>query len=44
LNGKTERQVKVTLPGGELDIRYAEDQTVWMTGPAQTVFYGEWID
>jgi len=33
--------VRVQLPGGELDIRWAgEGQPVWMTGPAVTVFEG----
>lgn len=33
--------VRVQLPGGDLDIRWAGDgQPVWMTGPAVTVFEG----
>lgn len=42
LNGHTERAVRVSLPGGDLDIAYEEDGTVFMTGPAATVFVGEW--
>ncbi len=42
LNGLAERSTTVRLPGGELEIEYAEDGTVWMTGPAATVFSGVW--
>ncbi|MGF7144975.1 diaminopimelate epimerase [Anaerotaenia torta] len=42
LNGLTENEVTVSLLGGELKIRYDEKQnTVFMTGPAVTVFEGE---
>lgn len=40
VNGKTGREVRVKLPGGELDIDYREDGTVFMTGPATEVFTG----
>lgn len=42
LNGKTERKVEVKLPGGTLEIEWnrAED-SVYMTGPATTVFEGK---
>lgn len=43
LNGKTDRNVKVSLPGGDLQIEYKEDGTVFMTGPAETVFRGDWL-
>lgn len=34
--------VKVSLPGGDLQIQWSgEGQTVWMTGPATTVFEGK---
>ena len=33
--------VRVSLPGGDLYIRWAEGEPVWMTGPAVTVFEGE---
>ncbi|OAT81462.1 diaminopimelate epimerase [Desulfotomaculum copahuensis] len=42
LNGLTERTVKVHLPGGTLDIQWAEDNHVYMTGPAAEVFAGEY--
>lgn len=41
-NGLAERQVLIHLPGGDLEIDYREDGTVFMTGPAVTVFEGEW--
>lgn len=37
----TARQVAVNLPGGRLEIRWAPDDHVWMTGPALAVFEGE---
>ncbi len=43
LNGLTEDTVTVKLLGGELRIRYDRDEnTIYMTGPATTVFEGEW--
>ena len=42
LNGLTDRTVLVDLPGGRLRVEYAEDGHVFMTGPAETVFDGEW--
>ena len=41
VNGLAERKVEVTLPGGKLEIEYREDRRVVMTGPAETVFEGE---
>ncbi|HEX9694836.1 MAG TPA: diaminopimelate epimerase [Actinomycetota bacterium] len=40
LRGFTERQVAVKLPGGTLDIDWASDGRVFMTGPAEEVFRG----
>ena len=40
--GLTPRQIDVRLPGGTLGIRCAEDGHVFMTGPAETVYRGEW--
>lgn len=43
LNGCTEDEVTVRLPGGDLQIRWDRVRdTVFMTGPARTVFEGEW--
>lgn len=42
LNGKTDDEVTVSLRGGDLKIRWdREDNLVFMTGPATTVFEGE---
>lgn len=44
LNGFTDNKVKVSLLGGDLDIKYDRDANfVYMTGPAVTVFEGEMI-
>ncbi len=40
--GLLAREVKVKLPGGELNIAWPDDaSSVWMTGPAEQVFDGE---
>ena len=40
--GLLAERVRVSLPGGDLQIHWAgDDQPVWMTGPAVTVFTGE---
>lgn len=41
LNAKTERKVTVHLDGGDLEIEWPEDGSVFMTGPAVEVFTGE---
>ena len=42
LNGLTDRKVTVSLLGGDLEIEWnAENNRVYMTGPAVTVFEGE---
>lgn len=40
LNKLTARKVTVHLRGGDLEIEWAEDNNVYMTGPATTVFEG----
>jgi diaminopimelate epimerase len=42
LTGKTDRHVVVHLRGGDLEIEWAEDRHVYMTGPAVEVFSGVW--
>jgi len=43
LSGRSERRVKIDLLGGQLEIVWSEaDNHVYMTGPATTVFTGEW--
>ncbi|MFA6808027.1 MAG: diaminopimelate epimerase [Eubacteriales bacterium] len=41
LEGRTNRDVLVHLPGGDLKINWNEDNHVYMTGPAAYVFKGE---
>lgn len=42
LNGLTEDEVTVRVLGGEIDIRWdREENLIYMTGPAETVFEGE---
>lgn len=44
LNGLTDRQVRVSLLGGDLDIKWDEsDDCIYMTGPAETSFEGELV-
>lgn len=42
LNGLTEEQVNVELPGGTLQIHWQDRQRIYMTGPATEVFTGIW--
>ena len=45
LNGLTDPEVTVKLLGGDLFIQWDRDKNrVYMTGPAETVFEGEWKD
>ncbi|CAI9273357.1 unnamed protein product [Lactuca saligna] len=41
LEGRSERKCRVDLPGGPLEIEWREENShVYMTGPAEVVFYG----
>lgn len=42
LNGLTDRAIQNHLTGGDLRLEWAEDNSVYMTGPAVEVFEGEW--
>jgi diaminopimelate epimerase len=42
LAGRTGRKVLVHLRGGDLELDWAENNRVYMTGPAVEVFSGEW--
>jgi diaminopimelate epimerase len=44
LNGKTDRAITVHLLGGDLEIEWAADEHVYMTGTAVEVFRGDWPD
>jgi len=42
LNQHTERRLRIHLRGGDLEMEWAEDGYVYMTGPAVQVFEGEY--
>lgn len=42
ISRRTDRNILTHLPGGDLEIEWAEDENVYMTGPATEVFTGEW--
>jgi diaminopimelate epimerase len=42
LAGRTGRKITARLPGGNLELEWAENDRVYMTGPAVEVFSGEW--
>ena len=42
LSGHTGRKIVAHLPGGDLELHWADDGHVHMTGPAVEVFSGEW--
>ena len=42
--GRVDREVTVSLPGGDLRIAWPEDTApILMAGPATFVFEGEWL-
>lgn len=43
LNGKTERKATAHLSGGDMFVEWSESSEVYMTGPAETIFTGEYI-
>jgi diaminopimelate epimerase len=42
VTGRTARAITAVLPGGELEIEWAKDEHVYMTGEAVEVFAGIW--
>lgn len=45
LTGRTQRQLTVHLPGGDLQLHWSETTNrVYLTGPAVEVFSGDWPD
>jgi diaminopimelate epimerase len=42
LQGLLERQATVQMPGGDLQVEWREDDTLWLTGDATLVFEGVW--
>jgi diaminopimelate epimerase len=43
IGGHTDRQVKVSMPGGLLAVKWREDGEVLLTGEAEAVYRGEWL-
>jgi diaminopimelate epimerase len=42
LSERTDRKILAHLPGGDLDLHWADDNHVYLTGPAVEVFSGQW--
>jgi diaminopimelate epimerase len=42
LAGRTQRRITAHLAGGELELEWAANEHVYMTGPAVEVFSGDW--
>lgn len=43
VNDKTDRDIRVTMQGGEVSIVWREDEEVVITGSAEVVYKGEWL-
>lgn len=43
INDRTERLVKVLMPGGEAKIHWRDDGEVVITGAAEVIYVGEWL-
>ncbi|MEA2174410.1 MAG: diaminopimelate epimerase [Blastocatellia bacterium] len=43
MKGETERRLKVSMPGGNIEIEWREDGEVLLTGRADIVYGGEWL-
>ena len=41
--GHTDRNVRVSMPGGRLEVLWREDGEVLLTGTAEVVYRGEWL-
>ena len=41
--GLTEREIDVDVPGGKLHVRWANNNHVFLSGPAETTYKGEWL-
>ncbi|MCP4246166.1 MAG: diaminopimelate epimerase [bacterium] len=42
VTGRTGRRITATLPGGDLELEWTDDDHVHMAGPAEEVFDGHW--
>jgi len=43
VGGHTDRHVRVSMPGGLLEVLWREDGEVLLTGEAEVVYRGEWL-
>ena len=43
VNGKTDRDIRVVMEGGEVRINWRDDDQVVITGTAEVVYSGEWL-
>ncbi len=43
VTGRTARHITAHLPGGDCWLQWAEDDHVYLTGPAEEAFTGEWL-
>lgn len=43
INGKTERSIRVLMPGGNAKIQWREDGEVVINAPAELVYAGDWL-
>jgi len=43
VNDKADRDVRVLMEGGEVKIRWRDDDQVVITGTAEVVYSGEWL-
>lgn len=44
IGGRTDRRVNVHMPGGLLEVHWREDGEVLLTGEAEAVYRGEWLE
>ncbi|HID77827.1 MAG TPA: diaminopimelate epimerase [Planctomycetaceae bacterium] len=44
ITGRTGRRILAHLPGGDLELDWADDNHLYMSGPAVEVFWGQWPD
>ena len=44
INEKIDRRVNVEMPGGRIEVEWREDNEVVMTGRADVVYSGEWLE
>jgi diaminopimelate epimerase len=43
INDKTDKRIKVEMPGGRIEVEWRDDNEIVMTGRADIVYSGEWL-